>query len=145
MLLQTLKKELQSANQAFNQAYKRLHERAQQREASERELKEKKKKLDEQTISDDKLLEIDYEAEETMDFLLKAVPVGVFNPKLYEEAQRFKVRNIPVERKIRIFSGFFEKQKKYLEDQKKEVQLAANIVPEQLTGGAEFKIKNNNK
>lgn len=86
MLLQTLKKELQSANQAFNQAFKRLHERAQQREASERELKEKKKKLDEQTISDDKLLEIDYEAEETIDFLLKAVPVGVFNPKLYEEA-----------------------------------------------------------
>ena len=49
-----------------------------------------------------------------MDYLLRVVPDDVFDVKLYEDTEKLKVRNIPVDKKIKIFSGFLEKQKIFL-------------------------------
>ncbi len=54
------------------------------------------------------------ETEETLFMLARGVPNNVFDEKLYEDVEKLKMRQLPLQRKIKQFSGFLEDQKNRL-------------------------------
>jgi hypothetical protein len=69
---------------------------------------------------------------------LKAVPEHAYSDKLFNDVEKLKVRHIPIERRVKIFSGFSEQQRINIEQRKSYIPIKTNMVPVQFRGRAEF-------